>query len=523
MTTQVSSIRSLDVEPDAEEDSRHDYPVAATHFLSIALAVAFLLSGAFVGHLLREAIRDVVANAEVPSLPYVDITLPVAVAGERTIGIVPQRGGEIPVTGITGVPLPDYKKQERVNILLLGIDQRPDEQFARTDTMILVTVDPENRTAGMVSLPRDLYIDIPGYSQSRINKAFFLGEMNGYPGGGPALAMQTVQHNFDVPVHFYVKVDFDGFAKIVDTLGGVEIDVPYTIDDQTFPDNNYGYDPFYIEAGRRHLDAETTLKYVRSRHAPGSDFGRAERQQQVLVALKDKALKLGVLPKVPELWTTMASSVETNLQLVDIRELGDLADEISPQDIQSVVLDYNYTVDYKTDYGADVLLPRFEKIRPVIDAMFAEVEANSPSQAEVIAAQAAQATQQAERLAQEQQRAELKSQLEAEGAAIIIQNGTGAEGLEIDTTLFLREQGFNIIQFGPADTQQIYPRTVIVDYSGKEYTLGTLANFFNVTEENIRSTPHRYNDVDIRIIIGTDFELPDIAKSKSGPTSFHLD
>jgi len=504
----------MTTQTEINSDPEYDVSLGAIRFLSVILAIAFLLSGAYVGYLFREAVREVVANVEVPTFPYVDITLPVPVAGETKIGIVPQRGGEIPITGITGVPLPDYKKKERVNILLLGIDQRPDEIYARTDTMILVTVDPENNTAGMLSIPRDLYVDIPGYYKTRINKAYYLGEEQNYPGGGPALAMQTVQQFFDVPVHFYIKVDFDGFAQIVNTLGGVEIDVPYTIDDQTFPDNNYGYDPFYIEAGNQHLDAETTLKYVRSRHVD-SDFGRAERQQQVLMALKDKGLQLNVIPKIPELWTTTASSIETDLQLVDIKELASLAYEITRPDVRSVVLDYNYTIDHTTDYGAAVLLPLQEKIHSVVGEMFAEVEPSGPTQAELIAAQVAQATQQAERLAQEEQRAEIKAQLNAEGAKVVIQNGTDQDGLEIETALFLREQGFNIIQYGPADTPLNYPQTVIVDYSDKEYTLGTLANFFTVTQENIRTGPSHQNGIDIRVIIGADFSLPEIAQSQS--------
>jgi len=503
------------VNPDTDSEASH----LATRFLSIVLAVAFLLSGAYVGHLLREAMRDVVANAEVPSLPYVDLTLPSPFGGnETTIGLIPQRGGEIPITGITGVPLPDYEKQERVNILLLGVDRRPGEQFARTDTIILVTIDPENKTAGMLSIPRDLWVDIPGYEQARINTAYYLGEEYRHPGGGSALAMQTVQHNLEVPVHFYIKVDFDGFYQLIDTLGGIEVDVPYPIHDELFPDDKYGYDPFHIEAGRQHLDAQTALKYVRSRHAPGADFGRAARQQQVLMAVKNKALQLDMIPKIPELWATTAGSVETNLQLVDIKELAALADQISPADITTVVLDFEYTVAHQTPEGAQVLLPLYEKIRPVIEQMFAETEAAETTQAEAIAAQATQAIQQTEYLAQEQQRAELKSQLAAEGATIIIQNGTNIPGLEAETALFLREQGFNIVQSGPADLQnQSYPKTVIVDYSSKEYTLGTLAKFFNVTQENIRRSPlpNLQSGVDIRVIIGADFTLPEIARSSS--------
>ncbi len=490
-----------------KQNSDYQLPSSFSRYISILLTLLFLLAGVFIGYLLYNSVKETVATIEVPNLPYIDISLPSAGEGNSpTIGVIPQRGGEIPVTGITGVPLPDYKQKQRVNILLLGIDKRPDEQYARTDTMILVTIDPENKTAGMLSIPRDVWLEIPGYYDSRINTAYYLGEKDGYPGGGAALAMKTVQHNFGVPVHFYVEVDFDGFRKIVDTLGGLDINVPKPLNDPTFPSEDYGYDPFYMDAGLQHMDGATALKYARTRHVD-SDFGRAERQQQVLMAIKDKALQLDLLPKVPELWTTMAGTVKTDLQLVDILELANIAPEIKPENIESVVLGSDYTVNYITDAGAMVLLPLREKIQPVIDRMFAEVKADEPSQAEIIAAQAAQATQTAELQAQQQQREELRAQLAAEGAKIVIQNGTPYEGLDAQTALFLKDQGFDIAQFGPADTTD-YPRTVIVVYSDKEYTLGTLVNFFNVAPENIRRSANPQSDVDIRIIVGADFEPP---------------
>ncbi len=486
----------------------YQIPTSVARLFSILFTIIFLVSGAYLGHLFYATVKETVANAEVPSLPYIDLTLPSLGVKSATIGVIPQRGGEIPITGITGVPLPDYEKKERVNILLLGIDKRPDEKYARTDTMILVTIDPENKTAGMVSIPRDLWVEAPGFRESRINTAHFLGDKYDYPGGGPALAMQTVQYNFGVPVHFYVKADFDGFRKIVDTLGGIDVDVPHTIDDPTFPSMDYAYDPFYIEAGRQQLDGNIALKYARTRHVDG-DFARAYRQQQVLVAIKDKALQLNMLPKIPDLWMTMAGTVETDLQLIDILELANLADEIGEDQVEAVILGDEYTVDYVTEGGAQVLLPLREKIQPVIDRMFAEVEAQGPSQAEIIAAQAAAVAKEEEARAREQQRAELKSQLTAEGAKIIIQNGTESDGLDAETTLFLKEQGFDVVQFSPADTRN-YPHTVIVDYSGKEYTLGTLVNFFNVAPENIRRSSNLKSEVDIRVIIGADFELPEM-------------
>lgn len=496
------------------QTSDYKLPSSFSRYITILLTLLFLLAGFFIGYLLYNSVKETVASIEVPNLPYIDISLPTA--GESSgpaIGVIPQRGGEIPVTGITGVPLPDYKQKQRVNILLLGIDRRPNEQYSRTDTMILVTIDPENKTAGMLSIPRDTWLEIPGYYESRINTAYYLGEKDNYPGGGPALAMKTVQYNFGVPVHFYVEVDFNGFRQIVDTLGGLDINVPKTLNDPTFPSENYGYDPFYIEAGQQHLDGVTALKYARTRHVD-TDFGRAQRQQQVLMAIKDKALQLNLLPKVPELWTTMAGTVQTDLQLVDILELANIAPDITHDKIENIVLDGNYTVNYITDAGAMVLLPLREKIQPVIDRMFAEVTANEPSQAEIIAVQAAQATQTAELQAQQQQREDLRAQLEAEGAKIVIQNGTATEGLDAQTALFLKDQGFDIAQFGAADTTD-YPRTVIVSYTDKEYTLGTLVNFFNVAPENVRRSSNPQSDVDIRVIVGADFQLPEASPQSS--------
>jgi LCP family protein required for cell wall assembly len=387
--------------------------------------------------------------------------------------------------------------------------------------MILVTVDPNSKTAGMLSIPRDLWASIPGYDEDRINKAYFLGDRYGYPGGGPALAMKTVQYNLGIPVHFYAQVDFEGFRRVVDTLGGIDIYVPETIDDPKFPDNNYGYDPFYIEAGNHTLDGYNALRYARTRATPGADFSRAKRQQAVLLAIKDKALQLNMVPKIPELWNTMSDAFETDLQLVDIIELAQLADEIDPDSIQTAVIDHSLTYDYIVpDTGAQVLIPLRDKMRVLIDEMFAESKpAEGPSQEEIEAAEVAKAEQtaQAQARAQEieqnaQRQEEIKAFLNQEDARLVVQNGTNIPGLASQTALFLKQQGFNILQFGPADTN-VYSHTVIVVYDEtKVYTLQVLAALFEVEEENIRHSPNLKSDVDFRVIIGSDFDL-------SGPQS----
>ena len=488
--------------------------------LIIALIAVFLLGGAYVGFVFYVTIKNAVVRANLPGLPSVDLSLPLAAlpltgSGDAQIILPIVRGGETGQTGVTGVALPNYEQKERVNILLLGIDKRPDEFFSRTDTMILVTVDPNTNNAGMLSIPRDLWVSIPGYDEDRVNKAYYFGEKNGYPGGGPALAMKTVQYNLGIPVHFYSQIDFQGFKDVIDTLEGIEINVPETIDDPTFPDNNYGFDPFYIEAGLNTLNGHDAMRYARTRVTPGGDFSRAKRQQQVLLAIRNKALQLGMISKIPELWTTMSGTIETDLQLVDILELSQLADEIDTNNIQNAVIDGTMTVDYVVpETGAQVLLPLREKIRVVVEDIFPEPtpdeELRQAAEAQaVVAAQTAQAQARAQEIEQEVQRQEeIKAFLTQEDAQLVVQNGTRITGLASQTASYLNNQGFNIVQFGPADTST-YARTVIVVYSeDKNYTLEVLKTLFNVDEENIRLSPNLKSDVDFRVLIGSNFELP---------------
>jgi LCP family protein required for cell wall assembly len=487
----------------------------------VLLTLGFLIGGGYFGYIFYTTVKDVVAHAELPTMPYVDLTLPVLNSFNPVVSRPPNpraANNPQPATGLTGDTLPNWEESERVNILLLGIDKRPDETYARTDTMILITVDPTTGKAGMLSIPRDLLATIPGYGETRINAAHYTGDKDGYPGGGPALAMKTVQYNLGVPVHFYVRVDFDGFRRIIDTLGGVDINVPQAIDDPKYPDDNYGYDPFSIQPGLQHLDGDMTLKYARTRATLGSDFDRAHRQQLVLLAVREKALAVGVIAKIPELWATMAGTIQTDMQLMDIVELAKLANRMNTQDIQSAVIDRSMTVDYVTEQRAQVLLPIREKLRPLIDQMFGSSKPRpTPLPPTPTPNPAALAKAQAAAQVEKQQLAEAMAVLQAEGAKVVVQNGTTQADLDAGTAQYLRNQGFNVVQFGPADRTD-YPRTVIVDYTNKSYTLEFLANIFDVANENIRRSPNLKSEVDIRVIVGADFRLPEARLLESLPS-----
>ncbi len=250
----------------------------------------------------------------------------------------------------------------RYTILMMGLDRRPGETGLayRTDTMLVVSIDPAAASIGVLSIPRDLYVAVPGYSQrQRVNTPMVLGELQ-QPGYGPTLAMQTVQYNLGMRVHEYVAVDFQAFVVLVDAVGGIDVDVPYTINDPEYPDMNYGYDPFYITAGLHHLDGITALKYARTRHGD-NDYRRAERQQQVLFAIRDRVLNFEMLPQLifqaPTLLSGLDGQVYTGMSLEQMIQLALYLRDIPADNIRVGVIDERYTSNYFTPDGAAVLIP----------------------------------------------------------------------------------------------------------------------------------------------------------------------
>jgi LCP family protein required for cell wall assembly len=451
-------------------------------FLSF-IFVLFLAGGVYSGSLFYFTVKDIVAHAQIPSLPNLHLPIPaISSGGEGS-------GGEV----MPRVDLPDWEKKERVTILLLGVDKREGEHGPwRTDTMILGTIDPESKTAGMLSIPRDLWMPIPGYGENRINSANFIGDRDKYPGGGPALAKKTVEYNFGVPVHYYVLLDFDGFEKIIDTIGGIDVNVERTLHDEQYPDPSPD-DPnrvrtIHFEAGLQHMGGKAALEYARSRRST-SDFDRSHRQVQIIMAVREQALRLNLIPRVPELMVTLADIVQTDLQPGNIITLARLAGEIEQENLNSVVIDYNMTVEHVTPTGAWVLLPIREKIRPVVEELFTSPTSAPPPLPEEVVP-----VEQINRLAQE-------------GAKIVVQNGTPTGNLAAQTAAFLKEQGYHVVEFSDADRFD-YSQSIIIDYTGKEYTIQSLAVLFNVTPENIRRSPNLKSEVDIRLIVGQDFTLP---------------
>lgn len=322
-------------------------------------------------------LRNPAASQEVlPTAPVVSI-LPTAVDARTNLSGVNtgQVGSVLELPDGSSFIIEPWDGQSRFTMLLIGLDRRPGESGLayRTDTMMLVSIDPASQRIGILSIPRDLYVVIPGYSQrQRVNSAMVLGEIQ-RPGYGPQLAMQTVQYNFGIRVHDYLIVDFQAVIAIIDAIGGIDVDVPYNISDPRYPDMYYGYDPFYISAGSHHLDGATALKYARTRHG-SSDLDRAERQQQVMFAVRDRVLNLEMLPSLivqaPALWQTLSENVYTGLTLEQIIQLGLYASEVPSGNIYTGVVTWEYVRDYFTGDGQQVLIPDQGRLGPLMVEVF---------------------------------------------------------------------------------------------------------------------------------------------------------
>jgi len=426
--------------------------------MALGLAVLLFVSGGVgAGYVFYSTVKGLVAHAQLgsPALPNTE-------QGRSENAALPNLASE------------------RVNILLLGTDKRTTEIGpSRTDTMIVLTVDPQSKTAGMLSIPRDLWVSIPGYSEGRINTAHFIGDRDRYPGGGPALAKKTVQYTLGVPIHYYVRVNFEGFERLIDAIGGITVDAPEHILDTKFPDGNFGYMTVDIPAGVQHMDGKTALQYARTRHG-SSDFARARRQQQVIKAVRDKVLSLDLpLTRIPEMLKIVGDSVQTDLSLNEMYSLAKLAREIPMQSLQGGVIDESMTTTQITPDGADVLIPNRARIRELVNQIFGGAGASTPA-------------------------ANGKELIEREAAKIEVQNGTLTPGLAQLVADYLKGLGYNVVAFSNADRSD-YASTVLTDYTGKPNTLGALAERFKVGLDNIRHSTVKPGEADIRIILGQDY------------------
>lgn len=385
----------------------------------------------------------------------------------------------------------------RINVLILGVGGENHPGGSLTDTMQVISIDPKNKEASMLSIPRDLYVKVKGYGGTKVNAVLSIGNTDYSNSGKEKVSVKSPisEMNFDlvkstvgsflgVPIHYCVIVNFDAFQKIIDIVGGVDVDVKKDLFDPLFPDKYVtGYDPLYIKKGQHHFDGETALKYARSRETT-SDFDRARRQQEIIVALKEKVTQRENLvspSKISQMLGVLSDNIKTDLQLSEINALAQIGKGIDTTKIQNKVLDdsadgYLYSDKYDEMY---VLVPNDSTLKEIHGFI----------------------------------RQYFKDPLFAEEKAIVSVTGTVNNNYS-KTKLVkdLTELGYNIAP-STDDTSSTgyatskYPKTFIYDYSNgkKSATIDYLKEYFS-GDIQIIVLNEKNKTYDIEIVIGDDYQ-----------------
>lgn len=444
------------------------------------------LGGAFVLMAMLSALL-VFSTARGIASTWSGVGLPAIFGSQEDEPTAPGEGNSAPLAAVELIDdTPTWNGVDRINILLLGLDFRDWETGngpPRTDTMMLVTIDPITETAGMLSIPRDLWVEIPGFEHNRINTAYFLGEANRLPGGGAGLAMATVENFLGVDVNYYAMLEFSTFERMIDEIGGIEVLVP-----ERMKISPIGRTSFYLDAKAHHLNGAYTLAYARARKTEGGDFDRAERQQQVVMAVRDKIFQLDSMPtllaKAPILYEELASGIHTNLSFNEMVSLALLAMKVSPSEVERGVIAPPDMVLLETHFdGAQVLKPITDKVRALRDEIFTGTGAIAPTVQDPQATEAAQ----------------------IESARLAILNGAGIEGLATETAEFLTSQGLNIVQISNADRHDYDKTRLIVHSQNYPYTLRYLTEMLGLTDGQILRPVYPLPDLDVEVILGWDW------------------
>ena len=373
----------------------------------------------------------------------------------------------------------------RVNVLFLGLDYRDWEsgETPRSDTMILFSIDPVGNTASMLSIPRDLWVYIPNFDYYKITMAYYLGEEYNLLGGGPQLALDTVEQFLGVPIQYYAQVDFNAFMSFIDEIGGVKITPTRDVTVEEF-NSQIDYEQILRTGEEYTLNGSLALSYARNRHDGEGDFERAARQQQVIMAIIDRITQYDQLPsliaKAPELYGSLSSGIETNMDLSTLIKVGSLMINIPTDSFQKAVIGTDMVIMTKSPDGQDILKPITDKIRELRDQLFASGGALGP-----LASASSGSTL-----------------VRDEAATVLVQNSTQDTTITSRTISYLQQQGINTME---AASGQLGNPTTIIVYHSKPHTVAYLASLMNVASTNIQFSYDPASSVDIAVLLGSDW------------------
>jgi LCP family protein required for cell wall assembly len=358
----------------------------------------------------------------------------------------------------------------RINILLLGVGGSSHPGGSLADTIQVYSIDPINKSASIVSIPRDLYVTRANGTKSKINAVYADAVSNctktknscpaDVDAGGQAMK-EVVGTILDLPIHYFIRIDFDGFAKVIDTLGGIQINVEKPLNDPFFPDAQLkGYEPLYIPAGLQTMTGSKALKYARSRETT-SDFDRARRQQQVINAVKDKALKLNVLAnpkKLTDILNTLGAHLRTDIKLDEMKRLAELAGQINTDSTKTKVLDTAADGPLKSindPIAGYIILPKkgandYTDLRLVTYPLLTEPYVTK------------------------------------EAATVMVINASGSDKVGVARIATLKALGYTVVDGAAAAKTQ--PTSTIAAISDKPYSVSLLKHRFNAANAKTSTT-----------------------------------
>ncbi len=379
------------------------------------------------------------------------------------------------------------KPQEPFTMLMLGADYRPGEIKYRTDVMILVKVDPQTKKVWMISIPRDTKVNIPGHGNMKINAAHFIGGEE-----GPAYAVKAVEDLTGVPVNHYMEVNFRGFKKVVDALGGVWVDVPVEIDDVK-ADYSPGHRAKHIDPGYQLLDGEHALTFVRSRKFPDGDFTRMAHQQIFFRALADQMASMDNVARLPRLVSSAAQFIKTDMSLIDLIRTAQALKGAGSKNLYTASLKGEWKSpfvyldeDLKDHLIGDLKAGRSFEDSPTAPAAGAATTGAKPGQATQSSAQNLESTKPAE-------------------VSVTIRNGAGIAGCAKQAASIVKARGYDVAEMGNAN-QFVYDKTLVV-YTDNKAAAQALAAILPPGAKLVESRGMYSFDTDVLIVVGKDWDV----------------
>lgn len=387
----------------------------------------------------------------------------------------------------TPTPIPGWTGTNRINILLLGVDTSADRAKSGepplSDTIIVLSIDPTTKKISMMSLPRDMLVSIPGYGDAKINAAYSDGSLTKYT--GPGLVQSTIENDFHIPINYFAVVDFQGFEKIINTFGGVVIDVPAPIKDDQYPGEDFNYTRVYFHTGLQHMDGQTALDYVRTRH-DDNDFARGIRQQQLLEALRAQATAFNMISKAPTLIDELGNTIKTDMPPGDALRLAKLLSETNTSDIHSVSLLPALTEQWNQGQPY-YLIPDWSKVNQIVQQQLIPPVSTAKPTSKAPASPSATA-----------QQPDLQ-------ARVLVENGTFVDQLAAHAAANLSAQGFLNVSTEQSPNAGNQPHTEIINYSQNQATPRLIAQTLALPQSDIeQGDPSQANGYGVIVILGND-------------------